>query len=104
MPGLEDLAELLGASNPEVNKPQKKRGYDGNVVVLKVREEKRRGKVVTIAWGFQSTPDELDKLLALCKRTLGAGGQVTDNAIELQGAHVDRLKALLRDAGYAVHK
>ncbi len=81
----------------------KKRGYDGNVVVLKVRTEKRRGKLVTIAWGFQSKPKELEALLALCKKTLGAGGQVVDQSLEIQGDHVDRMKQLLKSEGWAVH-
>lgn len=104
MPGLEDLGKLLGSEPHNEQKQSKKLGYDGKPVVLKVRAEKRRGKQITIAWGFQGKPKELDELLAVCKRTLGAGGQVTDNALELQGDHVLRLREILKAQGYAVHK
>jgi translation initiation factor 1 len=102
MPGLEDLGKLLGAEPTPTKKDDRKRGYDGQVIVLKVRVEKRRGKPVTIAWGFQSRPAELQALLATCKKTLGAGGQVTDNALELQGDHAIRLRELLIAEGYKV--
>ncbi|MCO6465766.1 MAG: translation initiation factor [Bradyrhizobiaceae bacterium] len=104
MPGLEDLAKLLGTEPSEAPKQSKKTGYDGKVVVLKVRVEQRRGKTVTIAWGFQSKPAELNALLAACKKKLGAGGQVTDNALELQGDHKERLREFLKAEGYAIHK
>lgn len=62
---------------------------------IKVRSEKRRGKLITIAQGFQSRPAELQRLLQLAKAKFGTGGQVTDNAFELQGDHVEKLKAML---------
>ncbi len=101
-PGLEDLGALMGME-PKKPTDNKKRGYDGNVVVVKVRTEKRRGKLVTIAWGFESKPKELDALLATCKKTLGTGGQVVDNSLEIQGDHVERMKQLLKSEGWAVH-
>lgn len=103
-PGLEDLAALTGMTPAEPTKPTKKLGYDGKVVVVRVRTEKRRGKDVTIIWGFNSHPKELHDILATCKKTLGTGGQVTDNAIELQGNHVERAKDIVRAAGFAVQK
>lgn len=96
MPGLDDLANLLGTKG-DAPKPSSKwhLGYDGNPMRIKVRSEKRRGKLVTIAQGFQSRPAELQRLLGLAKTRFGTGGQVTDNAFELQGDHVERLKELL---------
>ena len=103
MPGLEDLASMMGMEQPK--KPEgKKTGYDGKVVVVKVRAEKRRGKMVTIVWGFNSHPKELHDLLATFKKTLGTGGQVTDNAIEIQGDHVERAKQIVSNAGFAVKR
>jgi len=103
MPGLEDLASLMGMDKP--NKPEgKKTGYDGKVVVVKVRTEKRRGKMITIVYGFNSHPKELHDLLAQFKKAFGTGGQVTDNAIEIQGDHVERAKQIVRDAGFAVQR
>lgn len=97
MPGLEDLKALLGQpSTPDTTKkPRWHTGYDGNPMRIKVRIEKRRGKPVTIAQGFQTRPAELDRLLKLAKSKFGTGGQVTDNAFELQGDHAEKLTALL---------
>lgn len=102
MPGLDDLASLLGMEQP--GKDNKKQGYDGSTFRLKIRVEKRRGKPVTIVWGFQSKPEELDRLLAVCKKNLGAGGMVTDNALELQGDHLQRVREILVKEGYVVTK
>lgn len=102
MPGLEDLASLLGMeSHKKDNQPK---GYDGSAIRLKVRIEKRRGKPVTIVWGFQSRPKELDRLLGICKKQLGAGGQVVDNTLELQGDHALRVRATLVKEGFVFAK
>lgn len=100
MAGLDDLASLMGIQPPDKKKDTKKRGFDGIVLRIRVRTEKRRGKLITIAWGFQSSRG-LEDLLAKCKRTLGAGGQVTDNTLELQGDHKTRMIDLLKAEGYA---
>lgn len=105
MPGLEDLSSLLGMpekSEKTSNHPQKRLGHDGQVLRLRVRVEKRRGKPVTIAWGFFSHPAELNRLLSLMKKSLGAGGQIVDQSIEMQGDHVQRIKDLLIAEGYRV--
>lgn len=106
MPGLQDLASLLGmpekATADDTAKTPKRLGYDGQVLRLRVRTEKRRGKAITIAWGFSSHPKELDRLLSLLKKSLGAGGQVVDQSIEMQGDHVQRVKDLLIAEGYRV--
>ena len=101
MPGLDDLASLLGMEQPK-EPTDKKQGYDGSDIVLKVRTEKRRGKVLTIVGGFQSTPEELKELLGTLKKTLGTGGQVTDNALERQGDHRDRVIKALQKLGYKI--
>lgn len=103
MPGLEDLGSLLGMPEKPKQDDQKKRvGHDGQTLQLRVRTEKRRGKIVTIAWGFFSHPMELNRLLTLFKKSLGAGGQLVDQTIEMQGDHVDRIKKILTDEGYKV--
>ncbi|NQW29675.1 MAG: translation initiation factor [Ignavibacteria bacterium] len=103
MAGLKDLGSLLNltefASQPE---PEKKRGYNGNVMRIKVRMEKRRGKTLTIVWGFSTHPVEMIRLLDVFKKKLGAGGQILDKQIEIQGDHVDRIKQLLKTEGYTL--
>ncbi len=104
MPGLQDLASLLGVPEPDGQAPtsEKRRGHDGHVLNLRVRVEKRRGKPVTIAWGFFSHPMELNRLLTLFKKALGAGGQLVDQTIEMQGDHAERMKKVLQGEGYNV--
>ncbi len=108
MPGLQDLAKLLGTeeSLPEKGneKSEARRGHDGNVLRIRVRAEKRRGKFVSIAWGFFSHPMELNRLLSLFKKTLGAGGQLVDQTIEMQGDHVSRMIEILVKEGYKAGK
>ena len=45
---------------------------------------------------------ELNRLLTLFKKTLGAGGQLVDQTIEMQGDHVARMKNVLEEEGYKV--
>lgn len=103
MPGLDELGSLLGMPEKPKHEDTKKRvGHDGQVLQLRVRTEKRRGKLITIVWGFFSHPMELNRLLTLFKKSLGAGGQLADQSIEMQGDHVDRIKRILIDEGYKV--
>ncbi|NMG57520.1 translation initiation factor [Geitlerinema sp. P-1104] len=60
----------------------------------------RKGKTVTVITGFQSRPETLKALLKSLKRQCGAGGSVKDNTLEIQGDVVERVVALLQDAGY----
>jgi translation initiation factor 1 len=95
---LQDLAQKLGATNEAPS--NRKRGFDGQALNVKARVEKRRGKVLTIVWGFQCKPKELDRLLTLCKKTLGSGGVVADQQLELQGDHTKRVVEIMRAEGY----
>jgi translation initiation factor 1 len=102
MAGLKDLGSLLNITPTATDKPEAKRGYDGNVMRIKVRVEKRRGKTLTIAWGFLTHPTEMIKLLDLFKKKLGTGGQIVDKQIEVQGDHTDKVKSLLKAEGYSI--
>lgn len=104
MAGLKDLASMLGMEEPSEQKPVNKKGYDGNTVILKVRVEQKRGKKLTVISGFQSHPKELHDLLATFKKSLGTGGQVTDNKIEIQGDHRERVIKVLEKENYKVKK
>lgn len=84
------------------------RGRDGRVLnpkdqPVRVRRERRGGKVVTVASGFAPRSDRTDDLPALLqqlKATLGTGGKSLDDGIELQGDHRDRLVEFLKGLGY----
>jgi translation initiation factor 1 len=75
---------------------------------IKIREEKRnKGKVVTVASGFQLAENELKALAKKLKANCGSGGTVhmarspsENSTIEVQGRHCDKVKALLSKAGY----
>jgi translation initiation factor 1 len=71
---------------------------------VRVRREKRGGKVVTVIAGLDPAASDLPALLKQFRTALGAGGTVKDGAIELQGDHrevvVERLKAI----GYPAKK
>jgi translation initiation factor 1 len=67
-----------------------------------VDRKRRAGKTVTVAGGFQHTPDSLAKLAAALKKKCGSGGTAKDGEIELQGEHVTRVADELRKLGYRV--
>lgn len=72
---------------------------------VRIRREKRNGKVVTVIVGFTPRSDRTDDLPALLKHfrtAFGAGGSYSkqDAAIELQGDHRDKALAHLLSLGY----
>jgi translation initiation factor 1 len=73
---------------------------------IRIRREKRAGKVVTVIAGFTPRSDRTDDLPALLKQlrtTLGAGGTVAadSTAIEVQGDHRERVMEVLKGLGYS---
>jgi translation initiation factor 1 len=76
---------------------------DGIVRVL--RETKGRGgKAVTVV---RSVPVDAAGLLKLgqeLKAACGSGGTVKDGSIEVQGDHVEKVMALLRQRGFEVKR
>lgn len=75
---------------------------------IRVSFEKRaKGKGVTVAAGFLLVDGDLQKLGKKLKATCGSGGSikpcrsdVEGGAVEIQGDHVTKLRALLADLGY----
>ena len=77
----------------------------GNVLLPKdqharVRREKRRGRQVTVIAGLDPSATDLPALCKELRRSLGAGGTVTEGEIEVQGDHCDAVMALLVERGY----
>lgn len=64
----------------------------------------RKGKTVTVISGFQHAPDTLNALAKQLKAQCGSGGTVRDDAIEIQGDHVQKLMELLVEKGYPVKR
>ena len=76
---------------------------DGKVRVL--RETKGRGgKAVTVIRGVPLDADALAALGKQVKTACGSGGTVKDGVVEVQGDHVERVMALLREKGYTVKR
>jgi translation initiation factor 1 len=72
---------------------------------VRVRREKRNGKIVTVIVGFAARSDRTDDLPALLKHfrtTFGTGGthSKADAKIELQGDHRDKVLVYLISLGY----
>lgn len=72
---------------------------------VRVRREKRNGKVVTVIVGFAARSDRTDDLPALLKHfrtSFGTGGTYSkaEAAIELQGDHRDKVIEHLKSLGY----
>jgi translation initiation factor 1 len=67
-----------------------------------VDRKRRAGKTMTVASGFQHTPDSLGKLATQLKKSCGAGGSAKQGEIEIQGDHSAKLRAELARLGYRV--
>lgn len=76
---------------------------------VRVRRERRSGKIVTVVAGLDAAATDLPALLKKFKSRLGAGGTVAESRdargapaveLELQGDHRDRLVEDLKSMGY----
>lgn len=68
---------------------------------VRIRREKRRGRVVTVIAGFDPVASDLRGILAKLKTACAAGGTLSDDTIEVQGDHRERAHQLLTEMGYA---
>lgn len=67
-----------------------------------VDRKRRAGKTVTVAAGFQHTPETLASVAQTLKKKCGSGGTAKDGEIEIQGDHVAKIAAELQKLGYRV--
>jgi len=65
-------------------------------------EKRKKGKVVTVVRGLSPAESDLQALLGLLKSSCGAGGALKDDGLEVQGNQLDRIRDMLREAGYHV--
>jgi translation initiation factor 1 len=80
---------------PQVVPPQQQ--------LAKIQLEKRRkGKWVSVIRGLDPDGSHLKDLLTLLKNSCGAGGTIQEDAIEVQGNHVERITQLLKAQGYQI--
>lgn len=104
-------SKLVWTSDPEEAKRLRQSGKidtrkdsDAAKQVIRVGIDRKRraGKTVTMAIGFQHTPETLARIAATLKKKCGAGGTAKDGEIEIQGDHVERVAAELQAMGYRV--
>jgi translation initiation factor 1 len=74
------------------------------VIRVVVDRKRRAGKTVTVASGFQHTPESLTSLAGALKKKCGSGGTAKDGEIEIQGDHVAKIAAELEKLGYRLKK
>ena len=72
------------------------------VVRIRVETKGRKGKGVSVIWGFDLKIDELKALAGILKQHCGSGGSVKEWTIEIQGDHRQKLKTKLESLGYRV--
>lgn len=63
-------------------------------------ENRARGKQVTVLRGLPAADNDLPALLTKLKTACGAGGNLNDDELELQGNHLERVRKLLAQIGY----
>jgi len=65
-------------------------------------EKRSKGKLVTVIRGLTAHENDLIALLSRLKAQCGAGGTIQDKNLEVQGDHLQRISALLKEVGYRV--
>jgi translation initiation factor 1 len=108
-------SKLVWTSNPEVARRLRESGkletpvdppVDSNPAKQTIRvtldKKRRAGKTVTVASGFQHTPETLATVAQTLKKKCGSGGTAKDGEIELQGDHIAKVKGELEKLGYRV--
>ena len=102
-------SKLVWTSDPEEAKRLRESGKletpaDADAAKQTIRvtldRKRRAGKTVTVASGFQHTPETLASVAATLKKKCGSGGTAKDNEIEIQGDHVARVVTELQKLGY----
>ncbi len=67
---------------------------------ISVDKSGRRGKQVTVIKNIQHNPQVIENLAKKLKQQLGTGGTVKGKSIEIQGDHLNKIKALLEKEGF----
>ena len=66
-----------------------------NIISLTLDTKARKGKVVTVASGFNLSQIEIKSVMKQLKKKCSTGGTVKNNSIELQGNFVESVKSEL---------
>jgi translation initiation factor 1 len=66
-----------------------------NIIALKLDTKARKGKVVTIASGFNLSQVEIKSVMKQLKKKCSTGGTIKNGSIELQGNFIESVKSEL---------
>ena len=91
--------EPAAAQLPPIKEPKER-------LLLRRSTAHRGGKTVLVLEGFSPAwnAPKLESLLHELKTSLGCGGKIEENTLELQGELADRLIPLLESRGFAVKR
>ncbi len=70
----------------------------------KIRVQTKRvsfKKMVTVIYGLDPKTTDMKALTKKLKTKIACGGTYKDDAIELQGEHVDKVKSILKESGFS---
>lgn len=90
--------DRCGALEPDCTCPPLAAGQVARLVV----EKRKKGKVVTVISGLPAASNDLPALLSRLKSQCGAGGAIQEDRLEIQGEHIERIRALLSELGFVV--
>ena len=105
--------KLVWTSDPETARRLREEGKatpardaepSKQTIRVAVDRKRRAGKTVTVASGFEHTPETLAKLAGQLKKRCGSGGTAKDGEIEIQGDHVETVAGELVKLGYRVRR
>jgi len=65
-------------------------------------EKRKKGKWVTTVRGLPPSDNDLPALVTQLKNRCGAGGTISDDILEIQGDHAQRVREILTEVGYRV--
>ena len=66
-----------------------------NMIALKLDTKARKGKVVTVASGFNLSQVEIKSVMKQLKKKCSTGGTIKNGSIELQGNFLESVKSEL---------
>ncbi len=67
--------------------------------IVKVRIVKRRNNLITVISHLSLSPEEIQNLSSIIKKSLGCGGAIKDCEIEIQGNKAEEVKKFLLARG-----
>lgn len=91
---------LSRKEKPAGKTPQATSSLSQRKVYLRLDRKGRGGKSVTLIEGIQMPGKDREALLKQLKTSLGTGGALKNDVLEIQGDHCDAIIAMLQGMGY----